>query len=82
VKMKRRKNEYMVFREKHPDIDIGLMLDAFEKCQGELATIKKAYKHIYVDKCGRCLKYIENAKAVEESGILISKVCDWQVGRY
>ena len=80
--MKKRKNEYVIFREKHPDIDIGLMLDAFEKCQGELATIEKAYKHIYKEKCGRCLKYIENAKAVEESGRLISKVADWQVGRY
>jgi len=37
--MRKRKNEYMAFKEKYPDIDIGLMLDAFEKCQGEFATI-------------------------------------------
>jgi len=80
--MRKRKNEYMAFKEKYPDIDIGLMLDAFEKCQGEFATIKKAYKHVYEEKCGWCLKFIENAKRVEESGILISKVADWQVGRY
>jgi len=80
--MRKRKNEYMAFKEKHPDIDIGLMLDAYEKCQGEWATIKKAYEHVYVSKCGWCLKYIENAKKAKELGIFISKVRDWQVGRY
>ena len=75
-------DDYLQFEKEHPEIDVALMEDAYEKCQGEPATIKKAYKHVYENKCGRCLKYIENAKAVEESGILISKVRDWQVGRY
>ena len=72
----------MAFKEKHPDIDIGLMMDAYQKCQGEFGTIEKAYEHVYISKCRWCLKYIENAKKVEKSGILISKVRDWQVGRY
>ncbi len=74
--------DYVRFKKEHPEIDVELMEDAYEKCQGKPATIEKAYKHVYEEKCGWCLKYIENAKKVEKSGILISKVRDWQVGRY
>jgi len=73
-------NEYMAFKKEHPEIDIGLMIDAYQKCQGKSGTIKEIYEH--VSKCRWCSKFIENAKKVEESGILISKVRDWQVGRY
>jgi len=87
TRKRKKKNDYWEFKKKHPEIDVGLMLDAYQKCpykkpRVDFGTIKKAYKHIYVTKCGWCLKYIENAKKLEESGVLISKVRDWQVGRY
>jgi len=73
--------EYSEFRRKHPDIDIGLLEDAFEKCQGKAPkSIQEAYEH--TQNCSWCQKYIENFKRAEKLGLFISKVAFWQVGRY
>lgn len=73
--------EYFEFKKNHPEVNIGLIEAAFRSCTGRAPkSIEEAWKH--VQKCGWCKKYIENHKKVEKSGVLISKVADWQVGRY
>ena len=75
-------DDYLQFEKEHPEIDVALMEDAYEKCQGKQATLKEIYEHVYGRRCSWCQTYIRNSKAVEKSGKFISKVADWQVGRY
>ena len=39
--MEEKWEDYLKFKKEHPEIDVELMEDAYEKCQGEPATIKK-----------------------------------------
>ena len=73
--------EYFDFKKEHPEVDVGLIEIAFIKCQGENPkSIQEAYEH--TQKCARYRRYIEDAERANRLGIFISKVRDWQVGRY
>ena len=73
--------EYFEFKRDHPEVDVGLIKAAFRSCTGRAPkSIREAYEH--TQKCGRCRRYVEDAERAERLGIFISKVRDWQVGRY
>jgi len=72
---------YFEFKQEHPEVDVGLIRAAFRSCTGRAPkSIQEAYEH--TQKCSWCRKYIEDAERAERLGIFISKVRDWQVGRY
>jgi len=77
------KGEYFEFLKKHPEIDIGLMLDTFEKCQGKQPKdLQEAYNHVYEGNCRWCKKRIELWEEAQRNRRWMSEVRDWQVGRY